>query len=466
MQSRTGAWLKAGIGSRLSLITAVQRESSQNDFLYKNPHWPGLDSRRNEHGAYQLWSIRQGIGIAISDVWFMEFDYWAAFGDRELSPNMTEWSSRRYQLDNQHRLKWATNARWKQNEFSLYSGFVSHENLYRDSASAIYSDNLSRTLSSGAVLKGRKGNVLYAAMLRHDMQSGSSSTYSALQQALHASGELGYRYKAGRLKIDFLAKFKQSIIDNQWGPPSPELGFDMAFIGSQSFGLRFFVKRQFRFPTLNERFWEPGGNPNLLPEEGWGQFADLSYQFRKGLSQSGVKLSAYHQKVDNYILWAPNSIGLWEASNLESVNAIGLEASLDQELDVRSLNVSLSATYGFHKLGSKNEAGEWEQAIYAPQHQGLLAADIGYKNLKIGTDLQFTGLRFTTTDNSESLPGFNTWNAYLSYSFPFRDSHTLVAGLYLDNLLSADYQTVANRPMPGRSIRFSLKYEFVKGGQR
>ena len=38
------------------------------------------------------------------------------------------------------------------------------------------------------------------------------------------------------------------------------------------------MARSYRAPTLNERYWVPGGNPALLPEAGWGSEAGLRHQ--------------------------------------------------------------------------------------------------------------------------------------------------------------------------------------------
>lgn len=92
--------------------------------------------------------------------------------------------------------------------------------------------------------------------------------------------------------------------------------------------LRFFaaIKNTFRYPDLNERFWQPGGNAALQPESGYSFEAGLRIDADEDRALSG-QLLVYRQQMERLIVWTPGENG-WQAMNVDSVQAVGLEAEV------------------------------------------------------------------------------------------------------------------------------------------
>src|SRR5699024_6275056 len=90
------------------------------------------------------------------------------------------------------------------------------------------------------------------------------------------------------------------------------------------------VSRNFRFPTLNDLYFLPGGNPDLKNETGVQYEAGLSFAAGKEGSWSlSGSASWYDQRIDDWILWLPTTKGFFSPVNIKKVHAYGVEVRAD-----------------------------------------------------------------------------------------------------------------------------------------
>jgi outer membrane receptor protein involved in Fe transport len=68
----------------------------------------------------------------------------------------------------------------------------------------------------------------------------------------------------------------------------------------------------------------------------------------------------------------------------------------------------------------------------------------------------YTGLRYTTNDNTDYLPSYKTSDITLNYK-PKTDSADLLLSLQIKNIFDERYEIVKNMPIPGRELRLALK---------
>jgi iron complex outermembrane receptor protein len=464
-EMRSGFALQLPVTRWLSTYTAAQRSASENDFSYFNPNWGAGQNRLNRHASFELWSIQQGLFFNIRDRHLLKIEYRGDLANRQLGPLMTEWSSRKAQLDDIHIVKVEAQFDTKVGGISVFTGFNHHRNQYHDSAIALYSDNLSRVLSSGARLSGVSNRFRYGLLFRHDWQQGQSSSYTGDQHGLHANLDLSYQINLQHAALDIIARLKHSTVNGNVSPLSPTIGLDLHSYSSVRWRLRYEFSRQYRFPTLNDLFWDPGGNLELEPEEGWGTELNVGVDIpfpNKGGSIISAFATGYYQRLTDYILWAPDPNGVWFASNLDIVRAYGVEGSLTQQYKFRSCQVRLSSKYAYQRIGNLEGAETGLQHIYAPEHQFTGSIRIGYKDFSFRSDVQYTGRRFTARDHSSALNPFWTLGASITYSLKLPKQQILLFGIYGSNLTDTDFQVMANRPMPGASIRGSISYQFTQ----
>jgi iron complex outermembrane receptor protein len=90
-----------------------------------------------------------------------------------------------------------------------------------------------------------------------------------------------------------------------------------------------------------------------------------------------------------------------------------------------------------------------------------LAGDMNYKLFSFRTTLNYTGRRFTTSDNSSWLDDYILVNTEVSQGFRLH-SYLLKTFLRINNLLDTNYRSVENRPMPLRNITVGICITFKK----
>ena len=99
-----------------------------------------------------------------------------------------------------------------------------------------------------------------------------------------------------------------------------------------------------------------------------------------------------------------------------------------------------------------------KQLMYTPFYKTVANTKISYKNLNLTYLHNYTGYRFTSSDNQSYLPAFHLASLYLSSDFLIRKQHLKIF-YKLNNLFNTDYQLIINRPMPliNHEIGMNLK---------
>lgn len=106
------------------------------------------------------------------------------------------------------------------------------------------------------------------------------------------------------------------------------------------------ASRNFRFPTLNDLYFLPGGNPDLKRESGWTY--DIGASFATGkedvYSWSG-SINWFDSHVKDWILWLPTTKGFFSPKNIKDVHAYGIELQSDFSVALKKdMQLSLNGT--------------------------------------------------------------------------------------------------------------------------
>jgi iron complex outermembrane receptor protein len=255
-----------------------------------------------------------------------------------------------------------------------------------------------------------------------------------------------FRLKNGRLT----ALLRQEWAENQGAPFTWSVG------GQWDWGLRFHLSRNFNLPTFNDRFWLNLGKTDLKPEKGYS--GDVGWVFQK--DKFSAEVTAFQLLLDDWILWQPGADGVFRPDNLRKVWSRGLEINGNWELEIRNWKFDFSGRYQFVKATNVAVYGGSEVALdkelpYTPNHSAGAVFRLKKNWFSMAYLHQWTGRRFTTSDNSEQLEGFATGNLLAQV---FLKRAKIALDFRLENVWNAPYQIIAYRPMPGRAFRLGLFY--------
>jgi len=231
---------------------------------------------------------------------------------------------------------------------------------------------------------------------------------------------------------------------------SPQLGANVTL--ASGWRLKSSVAHAFRMPTLNDRFWQPGGNPDLRPERAISVDGGLVWSARG----AHVEATLYAATARDQIVWSPTPAGFWAPANVARTRSLGAEASGQVARVVRLGAWPALAEAG--ALATLTDARDLDTGFalrYVPRWtvKGWAALRLGAVRLDVNA--RAVGSRYTTA--SESLPV----SAYLvvdgAASVRWRHSETdLTLAFRAENLTGAQYEVVRSYPMPPRHARLHL----------
>lgn len=95
------------------------------------------------------------------------------------------------------------------------------------------------------------------------------------------------------------------------------------------------ITRNYRFPTLNDLYFLPGGNPALNNESGFTYETGLSFSVDKDnvYTLSG-SASWFDQHINDWIIWLPTSKGFYSPVNLKKYTPMAWKYRLIMQLQL------------------------------------------------------------------------------------------------------------------------------------
>jgi len=227
----------------------------------------------------------------------------------------------------------------------------------------------------------------------------------------------------------------QASLPLQWGPLS-QLAISWGEV--------------FKYPTFNDQYWEPGGNPNLKPEETGITTLQSSFD----LSNFGiVHLQWQRKESTNLIQWMP-VLSYWQPGNVKSATRESRKALWQLVLPER--DISAFAHYTLIKTLDH----EMNLPLrYAPERTSAWGFTWTPSNFEINLQYNYVSDRISMYGYPEDviIDATGLWTGSIAHTWDGKLGHlTLV--ISADNLEDTSYETIKGYPEPGRSYRISTKF--------
>ena len=233
---------------------------------------------------------------------------------------------------------------------------------------------------------------------------------------------------------------------------------------SKNFSAKLHFSYNFRVPTLNDRFWQPGGNENLKPETSRSGEAGINWQTSNAIRnwQAGLGITVYNSLIKDLILWTPASGIYWSPENIQEVVSQGLEFTSKFGVKFRKFEGKIHAAYSYTSSNfNKNEAGmepvKGNQMTYIPLHTAIAGFRIDRGIFFIDWEQSLTGKRFILKDNSTFLEGYTLGSFAAGSSLTFKKT-TINLQAEIRNLFDTRYQAIQYYAVPGRSFRLIINF--------
>ena len=227
------------------------------------------------------------------------------------------------------------------------------------------------------------------------------------------------------------------------------------------------VSRNYRFPTLNDLYFLPGGNPDLRSESGFSYEAGLSFAVGKeGAYTLSGSASWYDLHIDDWILWLSTTKGFFSPRNVKEVHAYGVEMQADLDVVLaRELKLGLAGTFTWAPSINEGEPispadqSVGKQLPYEPEFSATATGRLTWRNWGLLYQFCYYSERYTMSSNDISLSGRLTpylmSNLSLEKGFAFAWADLSLKGT-VNNLFNEEYLSVLSRPMPRMNVEFFI----------
>lgn len=433
-----------------------------NNIRYLNESRAGHPEERLIHARAYQWGLMAGCDLKIRKSQEVSADLSYLSAEREIPPLMIQSSSAATLSDQQLRARAEWKTRYGSALFMLRTAFSKEDQHYLDSLTRIDSDN--DFISSGTEAEARISfgpDHLLNIGLNYSREQANTGNYQSNVHRDRMALLLNYRYRTRHEKLVVSASVRTDYNVPDYFIPLPSVGLETKLWKGST--LRFRASRIYRHPTLNDLYWNPGGDPDLLPEQGFTEELGYSQNWSKDKKWStDLHVSIYNSNVRDWILWLPSGY-FWTPRNVQEVWSRGLDARSVWTVSIKSWMLGGQLRYQYTratycKTVSAGDASKGKQLPYTPIHTSSVSLMVKYKNLELNYLHSYMGWRYLSSDNAIRMKPYFLGNIEISWHLRVRNS-AFHFGFSVDNLWDDQYQSIVWMPMPGRVFRGSLYYQ-------
>lgn len=229
--------------------------------------------------------------------------------------------------------------------------------------------------------------------------------------------------------------------------------------------LRIFYKDIFRLPNFNDLYYSEIGNVNLRPENTSQYNVGVTYakEINNFIPYISATVDAYYNKIEDKIIAIPTkNIFIWSMVNLGEVEIKGIDAKAAVSLQpCKDIRLNLSANYTYQQaldVTDPNGKTYKHQIAYTPRVSGSGQAGIETPWVNLSYSLIYSGKRYALGQNlpENRLNGYSDHSASVSREVNWKK---MKASLNVEilNIMNKNYEIVRYFPMPGRSLRATIK---------
>lgn len=296
------------------------------------------------------------------------------------------------------------------------------------------------------------------------LQQGDKAIVGYDKGRIELSGSVSAKWRpTERVGVSLI--LREEMFGEEWTPLIPALFVDGVLSKRGNIVAKASVSRNFRFPTLNDLYFLPGGNPDLRKESGWTYDAGLSFAVgREGAYSLLGSASWFDSHVKDWIIWLPTTKGFFSPRNIKNVHAYGVELEADLAVALsEDWHLGLDGTFSWTPSINEGEPmspadkSVGKQLPYVPEISATLTGELSWRTWSFLYKWCHYSERYTMSSNdlslSGNLPPYYMSNITLEKRFSLAWADLSLKGA-VNNLFDEEYLSVLSRPMPG--INFEL----------
>ena len=297
-------------------------------------------------------------------------------------------------------------------------------------------------------------------------QDGNQAIVGYSKGRTELSGSTSVKWQPNE-RIGMSMVLREEMYGENWTPLIPAFFIDGVISKKGNIMFKASASRNFRFPTLNDLYFLPGGNPDLKKECGWTYDVGVSFAFGKEnvYSLTG-SANWFDSHVEDWILWLPTTKGFFSPRNIKDVHAYGVELQSDFNISLgKDWLLGLNGTFSWTPSINEGEPfspadqSVGKQLPYVPEWSSTITGRLAWKKWSLLYKWCYYSQRYTMSSNDISLTGklssYFMNNLTIERGIPLKWADLSLKGA-VNNLFNEEYLSVLSRPMPGINFEFFI----------
>ena len=297
-------------------------------------------------------------------------------------------------------------------------------------------------------------------------QDGNKAIVGYRKARPELSGSISAKYRPiDRLGLSVV--IREEMFGKEWTPIIPAFFIDGVLSESGNIVAKASISRNYRFPTLNDLYFLPGGNPDLRKERGWTYDAGLSFALSKaGVYSFSGSATWFESFIKDWIIWLPTTKGFFSPDNIKDVHAYGIEFKSNLNVILaKDWQLGLDGTFSWTPSINEGEPrtpadqSVGKQLPYVPLLSSTVTGRLSWRSWAFLYKWCYYSERYTMSSNdftlTGKLPPYFMSNISLEKGFDFSWSEISIKGT-INNLFNEEYLSVLSRPMPGINFEIFL----------
>ncbi len=450
--------------------TMIYYNTCENNYNYKDTTDKENPNKQVAHANYVSKGLMQELSFLASPFQKINIRAWYNVVNRNL-PSYSVVPAKKNQVDDNLKLS----ADWNYTKRNLNSiirlGYFNDKLKYNDTlANYLVSNNTIKTFiaESDNTYKYKK----------HQLNLGANFTnYKSVLFSASKNEDTSYYHNL--TKLAFFAAYKLSLLHSKVNynlvvRKEFTSQTEIPFTGNTGIHYQLFkqlaakvnANSSYRQPSLSDLYWNPGGNPNLKPEESYEVDGGLEFNYTKNNFSALIEATYFNRHVKNWIMWLPSEKSYWVPRNLPNVYSRGTETKTELTYLKKDVLLKLIINTAYvlstnQEKISENDNSVGRQLIYTPRYNGQATLLVNYKSISLLFNNNYTGYRFTTSDNTSWLSPYYLANVKCSYAYSFSSVNMQLFGS-INNVFNKNYVVVQNTPMPLRNYEVGLSMNYHK----
>jgi vitamin B12 transporter len=459
---RFNGFLKVSTGtSRFQSVTRLFMNRAQNDFLYPNPEsgtTPAMLTREynnlHQESLMQEFYIRNKKNVFSARIWYQD-------ASRELPGSTLYGYYGEKQSDESFRGLLSYSGESGKKEFFATAAYMNSGMRYFSYYDTAGAKNAVNTMILKFGMNFPVDNATKVKIVFNDEYNNVSSGYYA-DNVNHNNASLTVSAERKKGKWFGAAVLLRQTLDNSsLLNPDFSAGIELRTVPGEEHYLKVNIARNSKIASLNDRYWNPGGNRDLKNEYAYSFEAGYKLEHKIGNSLStGAEINYFNNYIRNMIQWHPDTSFYWVAGNIGKANTSGIESSLFAKYNAGNFSLNFCGAYAWTTAKDITSAELSDnQMIYVPKHKANGSLSLSYRNLYSTWSTGYTGPVYILSDNSVSIKGYTLNSLTGGFKIAFRENFADIR-LRIDNIFNVACQTIAYYPQPGRSYLMTLSLRF------